>query len=41
MKVLEKQISENFLEMNRKALDLGLNLVEDGKLRRSINAEGF
>ena len=28
MKVLEKQIPENLLDMNRKALDLGLNLVE-------------
>jgi 2-oxoglutarate ferredoxin oxidoreductase subunit gamma len=28
MKVLEKQISKNFLDMNRKALDLGLKLVE-------------
>jgi len=26
--VLEKQISENLLDMNRKALDLGLKLVE-------------
>ena len=31
MKVLEKQISANFLDMNRKALHLGLNLVEGGK----------
>jgi 2-oxoglutarate ferredoxin oxidoreductase subunit gamma len=28
MKVLEKQIPENLLDMNRKALDLGLNLIE-------------
>jgi 2-oxoglutarate ferredoxin oxidoreductase subunit gamma len=28
MKVLEKQIPENLLDMNRKALQLGLNLVE-------------
>ena len=28
MKVLEKQISENLLDINRKALDLGLNLVK-------------
>jgi hypothetical protein len=30
MKVLEKQISPGFIEMNRKALDLGLKL-SDGK----------
>jgi 2-oxoglutarate ferredoxin oxidoreductase subunit gamma len=28
MKVLERQIPENLLDMNRKALDLGLNLVK-------------
>jgi len=28
MKVLEKQIPGNLLDMNRKALDLGLSLVE-------------
>ena len=31
MKVLEKQISENLLDMNRKALHLGLNLIEGRK----------
>ena len=31
MKVLEKQISPGFIEMNRKALDLGLNLSEGKK----------
>jgi 2-oxoglutarate ferredoxin oxidoreductase subunit gamma len=29
MKVLEKQISPNFIEMNRQALNLGLKLSED------------
>jgi len=28
MKVLERQIPENLLDMNRKALDMGLNLVQ-------------
>jgi len=29
MKVLKDRIPSSFLEMNRKALDLGMNLAED------------
>jgi len=32
MKVLEKQIPKQFLEMNRKALELGAELVKDAKV---------
>jgi 2-oxoglutarate ferredoxin oxidoreductase subunit gamma len=34
MKVLEAKIPQGFLEMNRKALDLGLQLAEASSLKK-------